>query len=250
MKHTRRSAIAKSLALVGAAAVLRATAHAEAATAPSGAGWPALSANLARICRCLAIETFGNIEWHSQIDMALATGFDAAARQALLEAIDFSALTKDFDFGPKGRSSRPVDIGVGWERDGKIIKAKLVGIGAGHGIPPHVHKNMTTATLVLSGKVRIRQFNRLGDLDGGVLVRPVMDRMQTAGDWSSISSDRANLHWFTAEDEPVFLLNINVENLGGKAIPGIRVEVDDAPLRSDTHMARYISKEDAEARYG
>tara|TARA_R110000772_G_scaffold87094_19_gene181877 strand:+ start:834 stop:1583 length:750 start_codon:yes stop_codon:yes gene_type:complete len=247
---TRRGILSGTAGLAAAAALSELALGSDAWAEAPDRDLLSLTTELSRISRCLVIDNFTPVEWHNQLDSTLAKSFDHSTLQQLIRTVDIDQVTDGFDFGEKGRSSRDVDIGMSWERAGKTIKTKLVGIDAGHGIPPHVHENMATATIVLSGQVRLRQFDRLGRYDSSILVRPSVDQVQTAGQWSSISRDRGNLHWFTADDGPVFLLNINIENLGGEAVPGIRVAVEDTPLRSDVHVARFISSDEAEARFG
>lgn len=190
-------------------------------------------------------ESSACLRWQNEIDMLLLREMNRGSLKAIKKQIDFKKHRSGFNFGIKGRTSILVDEC----RHGKVHEVvKLVGIDQGHGIPPHLHHHMSTLSIVLEGTVRLKQFDRIGPHQDGYIVRALSDEVQHPGSWSSISDDRANLHWFQVVKGPAFVLNINLENLGGKAKAGVRVDL--TSMKGNHHLARLISNEEAERRFG
>lgn len=255
MDHSKRNTLKKASLLTGAIALNEIfstkSAIASQPTPPKNGSKIGFVSSIADICHDLANGSINNIAWHNKIDTLLATKLDDRNLSHLSQLVELEKIKKDFQFPDKGRTSMPVNLGIDAinKKNQTIVKSKILAINANRGIPPHVHDHMSTLSIVLSGKVRLRQFERLGEHKEQLLVRPTADQYQTAGDWSTISSDRSNLHWFNAGKSPVFILNINIENLGGKAKPGIRVAVEQTPGKANIFTADYISKEEAERRF-
>ncbi|HYD86214.1 MAG TPA: hypothetical protein VEA80_01950 [Vitreimonas sp.] len=63
-------------------------------------------------------------------------------------------------------------------------------------ITPHGHRHMVSAHLVVDGAFRVRNFDRIGDEDGAMVIRPTRDYVARTGDISTMSSQRDNIHWF------------------------------------------------------
>jgi hypothetical protein len=69
---------------------------------------------------------------------------------------------------------------------------------------------MATGFLVLRGTFRGRHWDRVEDHDDHYLIRPTIDRAFAAGEFSTISDHKDNVHWFTAESDSGFLFNVHV----------------------------------------
>lgn len=103
------------------------------------------------------------------------------------------------------------------ERQGSVVQRNLAFMGEGgrpthlafeavttsfdHDsvIPPHGHKNIVTAHLIIEGALRIRTFDRISDESDAVVIRPTSDRICRVGDVSTMSSGRDNVHWFVSK---------------------------------------------------
>jgi hypothetical protein len=48
------------------------------------------------------------------------------------------------------------------------------------------------------------------DQEDFYLIRPTIDRSFAAGEFSTVSDRKDNVHWFTAESEAAFIFNIHV----------------------------------------
>jgi hypothetical protein len=98
---------------------------------------------------------------------------------------------------------------------------------------------MATAFLILKGDFHGRHYDRLEDREDHLLIKPTIDRAFTAGEYSTISDYKDNIHWFEAQSEPAFIFNIHVQDISpesklptgrvylnpnGKELPGGLIE--------------------------
>jgi hypothetical protein len=118
-------------------------------------------------------------------------------------------------------------------------------------VVPHGHRDMVSMHLILDGIVRVRQYDRVRDEPGHLLVRPWPERRCVAGDTTAVSLDRGNVHWF----RPVtngFALIVAAYDLrpGGEAAARDFVDPLNAEPRADgaLRMPR-LTAEEAERRY-
>lgn len=195
----------------------------------------------------------GNIsgmQWIDNLDHMMKTNWNANTKSDLLTLIDFERISRTFNFTDKGRASYEVQTPIIYTAEHQKINTKIIGISQGHNIPPHAHDCMGSASIVLSGKVRIRNYERIENTDNGMIIKPIADQIQTAGQWSSISDSASNIHWFNTIASNVFLLNINVEGIGGKARPGIRIDPEIKNAHTGFIKANLMSNTDAEEKYG
>ncbi len=72
---------------------------------------------------------------------------------------------------------------------------------------------MVSQHLVLQGEMRGRHYERLRDEAGWLVVRPTIDKVFRTGDFSSISDQRDNVHWFVTTSERAYTLDAIVDNL-------------------------------------
>jgi hypothetical protein len=63
-------------------------------------------------------------------------------------------------------------------------------------ITPHGHRHMVSAHMVVAGAFRVRNFDRVGDQDGAMIIRSTRDYVARIGEVSTMSSQRDNIHWF------------------------------------------------------
>ncbi|HYD71534.1 MAG TPA: hypothetical protein VEF55_00240 [Candidatus Binatia bacterium] len=63
-------------------------------------------------------------------------------------------------------------------------------------ITPHGRRHMVSAHMVVAGAFRVRNFDRIGDEEDAMIVRPTRDYVARVGDVSTMSSQRDNIHWF------------------------------------------------------
>ncbi len=76
--------------------------------------------------------------------------------------------------------------------------------------PPHHHHNVISTQIIVSGKIRIREYNRKERDDQGRLhLELVSDRLLLPGDKFQASEWSRNVHWFQAVDGPAIIFNTN-----------------------------------------
>ena len=76
--------------------------------------------------------------------------------------------------------------------------------------PPHHHHNVASTQIVVSGKIRIREYDRVSRTDEGKLVlRLVTDTILNRGEHFQASEWKKNVHWFQAVDGPAIIFNTN-----------------------------------------
>lgn len=63
-------------------------------------------------------------------------------------------------------------------------------------ITPHGHRHMVSAHMVVDGAFRVRNYDRVGDAPGAMIVRPTRDYVAGLGKVSTMCSARDNIHWF------------------------------------------------------
>lgn len=66
-------------------------------------------------------------------------------------------------------------------------------------ITPHGHRHMVSSHLVVEGAFRVRNFDRIRDEGGAMVIRPTRDYVAEVGDLSAMTSDRDNIHWFVPD---------------------------------------------------
>jgi PCO_ADO len=159
-------------------------------------------------------------EWigtHEQLARELHRSFGSGARwqseverlsaeielEEILRGIDFPKLERGFS-GTK----QPLRLGPGL-----AFGAAIFLIDRKNPITPHGHRNMASAHLLLDGKLRVRNFDRLADEPDHLILKPTVDATIQPGDCSTMSTQRNNIHWFTALTDRAFTLDVVVDAL-------------------------------------
>ncbi len=130
---------------------------------------------------------------------------------SLLKAIDFERMAKDVEYPAIGEKSLPVEF-----KQSKILPKDFVfgrqifALKKGRSVVPHGHNNMATGFIVLDGQCRGRHYDRIEDNKDHYIIRPTIDKSFKAGEFSTISDHKDNVHWFTAETDHAFIFNVHV----------------------------------------
>ncbi len=104
--------------------------------------------------------------------------------------------------------------------------AALFTFHRGDVITPHAHRHMVSAHLVVEGAFRVRNFDRLRDEAGAIVVRPSGDRVIEVGTVSTMSAERDNVHWFVPRSERAITFDVVVSDLDTGA-PSFVIEAID-----------------------
>lgn len=151
------------------------------------------------------------IDRHQELALSLARGEITptqwqAGVEALASEIDLEQLMAEI-----GRAVvRPAPMGTEHDPEKRSVTfldeagarrrlryaAALFGFERHHVITPHGHRNMVSAHLVVAGAFRVRNFDRVADEEGAIVIRPTRDSTLRMGEVSIMSPDRDNIHWF------------------------------------------------------
>jgi hypothetical protein len=180
--------------------------------------WVAAQNDLGRRLRDGAI---GGADWQRGVEeLAAAVDLDE-----LLRAIDFAALERDFKFTHDGGTKQFVRVP---HPDGMdlVFGTALFGLEKRKSITPHGHQHMVSAHMVLDGKLHVRNFDRIGDEQTHLVIRPTIDDVIARGAISSMSSERNNIHWFTGLTDRAFTFDVIMDGLTGGQKPFVIDLVD------------------------
>lgn len=195
------------------------------------------------------------VQWQNSIEQ-LNTSIRLSEIQKYL---DIPNLTKSFTY-----SSNLADIAnVVLPRE--IIGAagmrqwfiKVFGMRRGGAIIPHVHNNMVSSHLVISGSFHARTHDRLRDLKDAIQLRQTKNGRIRSGEIISMSDRKNNQHWLIAEQNQSMTLDIGIVRLpaswqyGQQANEYNMIYVDPTakPQRDGTIIAPILTWEEASKKF-
>ncbi|RJS15376.1 hypothetical protein DRW03_33610 [Corallococcus sp. H22C18031201] len=248
MSHgaTRREVLMWAL---GSHALVRTLLAQEALAAPVRTEVQAWAARTSQLCADVKGRKLEPREWQRQVEELFAR----VPLTDLLRAIDFNQLRPGISL-PEDRADAvraPFPHVEGMPRQ---FGTKIFGMQQGRAIVPHGHQNMASMHVVLAGEFHLRHFERVDEQPGHLLLRPSIDRTSRAGDLSSISDQRDNVHWLVATKGPAYtfdLIVVGLEPDRGFDWRMEHVDIDGAERRKDgTLRARRIDFDEAIRLYG
>ena len=149
-------------------------------------------------------------EWQDQVEQL----FKQVDLAEFLTFVDFETLTKDMKFQKKGersfRAKFPEVEGLPTEL---VYGHQMFALQQDRSVVPHGHENMATAFLVLQGEFAGKHYDRLEDHKRYMIIKPTIDRRFTAGEYSTVSDHKDNVHWFKAQSKTGYIFNIHVLNV-------------------------------------
>lgn len=119
-------------------------------------------------------------------------------------------------------------------------------------VTPHGHRHMVSAHLVVAGRFRVRNFDRVGDEEGAMRLRPTRDYVAETGRVSTMCAERDNIHWFVPQGGPATTFDVVISGLDAGAPDHVIQAVD--PLRArraedGSMIAPIIGFAESSARY-
>lgn len=182
--------------------------------------------------------------------------------ERLADEIDVAQLMAEVHLGNLGRPTRstgndPVKRFVQFIDDHG--EPRRLGYGAAlfdfepqNVITPHAHRHMVSAHMVVDGKLRIRNFDRIRAEEAGIVIRPTRDFVASAGSLSAMSSERDNIHWFVPQNGPARTFDIIISGLdAGKPDHVVQTidPLDGHRLADGSILAPTVSFEASAAKY-
>jgi len=142
------------------------------------------------------------------------------------------------------------------EADGSLHKAAFAAayfvFAKGQVITPHAHRGMVSAHAVVSGRLQLRTYDRLGRDGDALLLKPRLDTVATPGFSAAISAVEGNVHWFVAEQDGSATLDVIVQGIEANGREFALELVDPLAAEIDAHgvlRAPLIDSEQSSRRY-
>lgn len=206
--------------------------------------------DLQDLCGELKGQKLPQVDWQKKVDELFAQ-VDLAD---VLKFIDFEKLTANLKLRDNGeislRAKFPQVEGL---PTNLIFGHQVFALGKGRSVVPHGHNNMATAFLILKGEFQGKHYDRLEDEAEHMIIRPTIDRPFHAGEHSTVSDFKDNVHWFKATSDAAFIFNIHVMDVApGSQRPTGRVYVDPSgeKLSGGRIRAKLLSTDDVFKLYG
>jgi hypothetical protein len=189
------------------------------------------------------------VEWQKKVDELLGQ----VDLKETLQFLDFEKLTTNLKFRDQGELSLKAKLPqVEGLPTSLVFGHQVFALTKDRSVVPHGHNNMATAFLILKGTFRGRHYDRLEDDGQFMIIRPTLDRSFAAGEHSTVSDYKDNVHWFTATSEQAFIFNIHIMNVDPDIKNTGRVYVDPSgeKLSDNRIRARRVSAGEVYKLYG
>lgn len=194
-------------------------------------------------------QTLKQTDWQMQVEQ-LFSQVDIAE---FLSFVDFPKLVKGLKFKERGELSfQPIFPKVEGLPTDLVFGHQMFALGKDRSVVPHGHNNMATAFLVLRGEFAGKHYDRLEDTKEYMIVRPTIDQTFTAGQYSTVSDQKDNVHWFKATSDEGFIFNIHVLDVDPNNTRSGRVYIDPdgEKLSGGRIKAERIQAAEAYRRFG
>jgi hypothetical protein len=198
----------------------------------AGAAAPALDSRLAarqwinrqeELAQGLRSGAVSEKSWHDEVNR-LAGEVDIGSLAAEIKRARVKPAGEPFMRDPIKRKIRFMDEnGVPMKL---AYKAATFTFDPSNVITPHAHKHMASAHMVIDGKVRVRTFDRVGEKDGALIIRPTGDHVAGLGDAAAMTTAVDNVHWFTPETQSATTFDVIVSSLDPGQDPFLIQPVD------------------------
>jgi hypothetical protein len=200
----------------------------------------------------LAAGRIAGPDWSAGVER-LAAGVDVEELMASLSRAQIKAAPPGSGNDPQKRWVRFLDETGQPRRLGYGVA--LFDFAPGNVVTPHGHKHMVSAHMVVKGAFRVRNFDRVGDEPGAMLIRPTRDYVARTGQVSTMCLERDNIHWFVPQGGPATTFDVIIDGLdagqpdydikavdvvGGERLPGGLIR---APIIGFDESARRYTAE-------
>jgi hypothetical protein len=189
------------------------------------------------------------VEWQKKVDEL----FEHVDLADTLKFLDFDKLTANIKFRDQGELSLKAKLPqVEGLPTSLVFGHQVFALNKGRSVVPHGHNNMATAFLILQGDFRGRHYDRLEDDGQYMIIRPTIDRAFTAGEHSTVSDYKDNVHWFTATSDQAFIFNIHINNVDATIKNTGRVYIDPGgeKLEGNRIRAKRVTSAEVYKLYG
>jgi len=206
-------------------------------------------AELSQLCQDVKGRKIKDTEWQTKIEELYKT----ADLPELCKSLDLEAAIKRTRLPDNGAASLGVDLSKVEGLPRVVFGKQIFALKKGRSIVPHGHSNMCTGFVILRGTFEGKHYDRVEDQAKHYLIRPTIDRAFKAGEFSTISDHKDNIHWFKATSDTGFIFNIHVIGYD----PAIQVasgrlylDPDGEKVKGGLIVAKKMSSEECHKKYG
>jgi hypothetical protein len=172
----------------------------------------------------------------------------------LLALLDLDRVAKTAKLPASGASNTGIDLSKVEGLPAKLYFGKQIfGLKKDRSIVPHGHSNMCTGFIVLRGTFAGKHYDRVEDHPKHYLIRPTIDRAFKAGEFSTVSDHKDNVHWFKATSETAYIFNIHVIGYDPK-IEGssgrLYLDPEGEKVKGGLILAKKMTSRECHQKYG
>jgi len=203
---------------------------------------------LNEFCADLKTESITTLQWQTQIEDL----YRQIELEEILRFIDFENLIKGFKYPDLGVHTKQVKFPKlsGLPENTAFVK-KIFGMKKDRAIIPHGHSNMASAHLILKGELHLRHYEKIGQEDKNLIIKPTVDKIAKLGESSSISDEKDNIHWFIANTENAFTFDVIMLDLNNKPYDIHNIDIfEKQDLANGTLRVPILDVETALKKYG
>ena len=173
---------------------------------------------------------------------------------SLAKLVKLDDIEKSKPLPENGAGNYGVDLSKVQGLPGDVRFGKQIfGCKKGRSIVPHGHANMCTGFIILKGEWHGRHYDRVETNKDHYLIKPTIDRAFKAGDLSTISDHKDNIHWFKATSDTAYIFNVHVigydptiKDASGR----LYVDPDGEKLNGELVKAMKMSSDACHKKYG
>lgn len=200
------------------------------------------------ICNDLRKTKISQQVWQEQIGKL----FSRIELKEFLTFIDFEKLTEHFEYPDLGVNTKQVKFPKLKDLpENTAFVKKIFGMKKGRAIIPHGHSNMASAHLILQGECLLRHYEKVKEEKDHLLIKPTIEKTAKIGNYSSISDEKDNVHWFIANSGTAFTFDVIMLDLGGEKYDIHNLDIAEAEkISGDLLRAEKMDVEKALKKYG
>jgi hypothetical protein len=195
----------------------------------------------------LKAKKLGQLEWQTKVEQLFAM----VDLPEMLRFIDFDQLSKNVKAVERGEVSLKAQLpkveGLPTEL---VFGHQVFALNKDRSVVPHGHDNMATAFLILQGSFHGRHYDRVSDEKQFMMIQPTIERTFKAGDYSTVTDLKDNVHWFRAKEDNAFIFNIHVMSVNPGRTGRVYVDPNGEKTSGGIIRARKIDHAEANKLYG
>jgi hypothetical protein len=172
----------------------------------------------------------------------------------LLKLLDLDKLERSVKLPENGARSVGIDLRKVEGLPAQLVFGKQIFcLKKGRSVVPHGHSNMCTGFIVLRGEFEGKHYDRVEDHADHYLIKPTLDHAFRAGEFSTVSDHKDNVHWFKAASHTGFIFNIHVMGYDPTiklATGRLYLDPDGQKTKGGLIVAKKMTSEECHKKYG